>query len=67
MSDISKCENYECPLKEHCYRWTAPANKFRQTYADFKFTITDDGRIDCEYYWGSSVIRNKIIDKDGKL
>ena len=67
MSDISKCKNSQCPLKEHCYRWTAPADEYWQSYSDFEFKILDDGRVDCEYYWGSSVMRNKIkVDKDNE-
>ncbi len=60
MADISKCKNEKCPLKEHCYRYTAPANEYWQAYSDFKFKISDDGRVDCDGYWGSSTMRNKI-------
>ncbi len=68
MSDISKCKNEKCPLKEHCYRYTASANEHWQSYSDFEFKILEDGRVDCEYYWGNNVVRNNIkVNKDGKL
>lgn len=47
MSDISKCNNRNCPLKEKCYRFTAPANPYRQSYADFTY----DEKEGCEYFW----------------
>ncbi len=31
MADISKCNDFLCPSKEICYRFTAPAG-FRQIY-----------------------------------
>lgn len=35
MSDITKCLNEDCPIKEKCYRWTAIASEW-QSYAEFK-------------------------------
>jgi len=37
MVDIAKCKGIDCPLVNKCYRYTAPANEYRQTYADFKY------------------------------
>jgi len=45
MSDISKCAGKGCPLKETCYRYTAPDSQ-RQAYANFEYL---DGW--CYYYW----------------
>jgi hypothetical protein len=68
MSDISKCSLETCPLKEHCYRFTTPANEYQQSYSKFQYIILEDGRVDCDGYWGSSTMRNKIkVDKNGKL
>lgn len=36
MSDIAMCENQECPFNTSCYRFTAEANPYRQSYGDFK-------------------------------
>lgn len=45
MSDISKCNSNTCPLRMACYRFTAPANEYRQSYADFKYNpITKECR-----------------------
>jgi hypothetical protein len=32
MADITMCQDKECPKKEQCYRYTAPANPYRQSY-----------------------------------
>lgn len=32
MPDISKCKGEGCPIKETCYRFTAPPSKWRQSY-----------------------------------
>ena len=46
MSDISMCMSQTCTKKETCYRFTAYANKHRQSYGSFKQV---DGK--CDYYW----------------
>lgn len=48
MSDIAKCENESCPLKDSCYRYTALANEFRQSYAKFQI---DDESGECSGFW----------------
>lgn len=48
MSNISKCENKECPSKEKCYRFTATPNKHRQSYGRFMY---EEGKDKCEYFW----------------
>jgi hypothetical protein len=58
MADISKCNNTKCPLKENCYRYTVKSG-FWQSYADFQFTITEDGKVECDYFWD-----NKDYKKD---
>lgn len=47
MADISKCNGNNCTLKETCYRFTAVANPYRQTYAPF--SQEKDGT--CKSYW----------------
>ena len=32
MADIAKCVGTGCPLKETCYRFTAPSNEYRQSW-----------------------------------
>ena len=50
MSDITKCKGTDCPVKEHCYRYTAKANEFRQSY--FVEPPIKDGK--CEMFWGEN-------------
>ena len=45
MADISMCMNTDCPSREKCYRFTAKANPYRQSYMDFK---PEDGADKCE-------------------
>lgn len=60
MADITKCEGANCPIKENCYRYTAKANEFRQSY--FTDPPIKDGK--CEMYWGenSQRIWNQLND-----
>lgn len=37
MTDITKCTNSECPLKEDCYRWTSKSNDHQQSVQLFKY------------------------------
>ena len=46
MADISKCFGKGCSRKATCYRFTAKANPYRQSYAAF-----DEASSTCEYYW----------------
>ena len=46
MADISMCLNEDCPLKEKCYRYTAPASDY-QYYSDFKY-VEGEG---CDFFW----------------
>lgn len=58
MSDISKCNGRDCPIKETCYRFTAPTNTRYQSYGDF-----DERKegFDCGRYWER---KNGIADED---
>ena len=70
MSDISMCSGRDCPLKEKCYRYTAPKSKYMQSY----FTIPPkDEKGNCDMFWGekSQSIFTQLQDiitpnKDGK-
>ena len=51
--DICKCNGNNCPVKEECFRFTAPASEFRQSYfLSSPIKTTEDGGLDCEHYWG---------------
>ena len=50
MPDISMCENQDCPFNTSCYRFTAEANPYIQSYGDFKPTVDGD-ELYCDYFW----------------
>jgi hypothetical protein len=58
MADITKCKGEGCPIKESCYRFTAEASEFRQSYF-FTPPFKDNT---CEMYWGkkSEYIYNQL-------
>jgi hypothetical protein len=47
MADITKCTGEGCPMRAGCYRFTAPASRFAQSY--FVTPPVKDG--ECEYFW----------------
>lgn len=51
MADISKCTGYNCPVKEKCYRYTAPSDDI-QTFVLNPYEIID-GKFTCDLYWGA--------------
>ena len=51
MADISKCNGNGCTLKESCYRFTAKANPWWQSYGAFHQNINTG---ECEHYWSTS-------------
>lgn len=46
MPDISKCNGINCPIKNDCYRHTAPDSTV-QAYGVFKYK---EGK-GCTFYW----------------
>lgn len=59
--DISKCNGEKCDKKENCYRFTCPANEYRQSYfGSSPMSINGE----CEFYW--EVIAKAVIDKEIK-
>ena len=54
MADISKCNGDGCTLKESCYRFTAEANSFWQSYGVFN---QDLETMKCEHYWDTSKMK----------
>ena len=55
MSDITKCEGDECPMKESCYRFTAPAGEYQYYFTE---SPIKDGK--CHMYWGE--VQHSIMD-----
>jgi hypothetical protein len=50
MTDITKCDGIDCPIKEKCYRFTAVANEYGQS--TFVETPFKDGK--CDMFWGET-------------
>lgn len=46
MTDITKCNNFDCPLKQTCWRYLAPTSEY-QSWSHFTY----DYYKGCEYYW----------------
>jgi len=46
--DITMCSGKNCPLKDLCYRFTAPKSEFMQSF--FLEPPIKDGK--CDMYWG---------------
>lgn len=62
MADITKCNpGTNCPHKEKCYRFTAPADEYRQTYF-VEPPIKEDKT--CDMFWGQTQtdILNQLKD-----
>jgi hypothetical protein len=47
MSDLSKCQNMECPSHQQCWRYLCPADGYWQAYAAF---APEEGGERCDYF-----------------
>ena len=54
MADITCCSGKNCPVKEKCYRFTAPTSEYRQSYFFTPPFEIKDGVFTCEMYWGKN-------------
>ena len=65
MSDITKCKGDNCPVKEHCYRFTAPSDEYMQSYfVDSPGEHHDDGKFICDKYWGENADKIHFTHRD---
>ena len=64
MADISMCPGTDCPVKEKCYRFTAPKSEFMQSYFFEAPGKTEDDKFTCDMYWGENneLIWNQLKD-----
>ena len=46
MPDIAMCQGGECPVRENCWRYIAPADRWQSYFGTPPFD--EDG---CEYFW----------------
>lgn len=67
MADISKCNDFFCPSKDYCYRFTVPAG-FYQSYAEFN---RDEDADNCNDFWpnGKESTKCKLggVKKEGEI
>jgi hypothetical protein len=54
MSDITKCEDSLCPSKDYCFRFTSPANEFRQSYGQFNRELD---AYNCVLFWDNGICK----------
>lgn len=55
--DITKCEGYNCPLREKCYNFKAPENEYRQSYfSEHPFDFENNT---CKYFWEDLTIKKQ--------
>jgi hypothetical protein len=46
MADIAMCSGHNCPIKEDCWRFMAPPERFQSYFGTPPFT--EEG---CDYFW----------------
>ena len=54
MADIAKCEDNLCPSKETCYRYTATASEYYQSYGKFN---REEDAYNCDMYWDNGACK----------
>jgi hypothetical protein len=61
MADVTKCsgvlpDKTICPMRETCWRHTAPASELQSWFAESP-GINIDGEVHCQHYWPQSWAR----------
>jgi len=67
MADITMCQIKDCPKADTCYRINAPANKHRQSYADFKPICNKENNYQYYYVRSYSNEQEESVDESNKL
>ena len=72
MSDITKCDGFECPVKEKCKRFnTKPDQEWQAYFLEPPYTIADN-LFKCDMFWGDkqdSIMQQLmgiVTDKNGE-
>lgn len=68
--DITKCKGETCPLKDRCYRYTAKACEYYQSYFIKEPYKIKNNKFKCDYLWtddNQSVLAelNSILSGEG--
>ena len=58
MTDITKCTGEGCPIKETCYRFTAPTGMYQSFF--FEVPIRN---LKCDYHWSRNATSRTIFDQ----
>jgi hypothetical protein len=53
MADITMCRGKDCPIKEKCYKFTAPKGVWQSYYTETPGKM-EDGKFVCNKYWDNS-------------
>lgn len=48
------CRGTNCPVRERCYRFTAPPNEYWQSFFTEVPIRIEDGKLKCDHYWGDN-------------
>lgn len=56
MTDITKCpgftpEEVDCPMRDTCWRYTAPSSNWQSFMHAPLYRLSDDGQWKCDEYW----------------
>jgi len=51
MADITKCSGDNCPIKDKCYRFTAPDSTLLQSYFMEPPFYIKNAHVICEMFW----------------
>lgn len=55
MADISMCSGKDCPLKDKCYRYTAPQSDYQSWFSVVPYSTFVES---CEYFWDNKGYKN---------
>ena len=67
MPDITMCCNYDCPLREKCYRYRAVPDQYWQSFAWYeplvkaRLSYPAKYETECDYYWELNVLADKFL------
>ena len=62
VADITMCKGKSCTIKEDCYRYTAKANEYRQSYFVETPCTKKMGGTACDQFWPNR--RNETQEKE---
>ena len=65
MADITKCRDKRCPSRTLCYRFTAKADEYRQSY--WAKSPRKPHAVRCEEFWSNDGIPDPMDDSVHKV